>query len=663
MGSRDGRGGREWYWGPISKFIQHNAFSMDNQRPADIPSELHHLIHLNVAYRVLICPHNECRKAVQPGAFREHLRKHQTPLRDRERVQEYINGFSWDYDFSTIQLPKEGSRPQPIIPVVDGFQCQTCPFKSSNRKSIKVHGNREHEQQRVGDDELFKKVRLQSWFQDHRQRYWVVDESERGDGREDVGIGEEEDRITGLGLREDEGVVDASIDVEDDKVEEIGEVETRDEEVAEAVVNKVVEVVVDEGVEAVVDDEEEVFSAFDDSGDEDYKESSEDGVEDGEGGSSEVEVNRSDDEEYEESSGAANDDKEEGLSEVDVDQSGDGVQSSGVPDDDEEEVITIRSVESRDNNPSRKWKARKRKLQSEFEDSGVVDIDSEDDIYRNSSPAFRERRRRVTKWQKRMPRFDDSGVVMGSSQDDGVVRSSSQDDGVVPPSSPPVLEGMIGNRLGGVDDTLRFPEPPNTVVRAVHDDEGDDGNDVPFQPKVGTVQWRLDKLRKRLEKWCRTCPACYLAGDFGGEVHHMRDCWRHDMVEIMEQTVVMQQHVEKFGGFQGRGGCLWCGVPRAICQRWQVKADGDWEEVPGQQCQYMEMLVPAVVTMLMDGCNEGWEVMRSWMDRDGVMQTKQAEVFEWFRQERWWDDMEVEVARIVRVFYMLVNKNRGVGRT
>ncbi|KAF8861416.1 hypothetical protein BDZ45DRAFT_723822 [Acephala macrosclerotiorum] len=406
---------------------------MDDQRPGDIPSELDHLIQLNVAYRVLICPHNECRKAVQPGAFREHLRvQYQTPLRDRERVQEYINGFSWDYDFSTIQLPEDGSRPQPIIPVVDGFQCQTCPFKSSNRKSIKVHGNKEHKQQRVDDDELFKKVRLQSWFQDHRQRYWVVDESERGDGREDVGIGEEEDRISGLGLREDESVVDASIDVEDDKVEKIGEVKTRDEEIAEAVVNKVV----DKSVEAVVDNEEEVFSAFDDSGDEDYKESSEDGVEDGEGGSSEVEINRSNDEEYE-SSGVADDDEEKGLSEVDIDQSDNSVQSSGVADDDEEEVIAIRSVEGRNSNPSRKWKARKRKLQSEFEDGGVVDIDSEDDIYRNSSPAFRERRRKVTKRQKRMPRFDDSGVVMGSSQGDDVVRSSSQDDGVVPPSSPP----------------------------------------------------------------------------------------------------------------------------------------------------------------------------------------------------------------------------------
>jgi hypothetical protein len=67
------------------------------------------------------------------------------------------------------------------------------------------------------------------------------------------------------------------------------------------------------------------------------------------------------------------------------------------------------------------------------------------------------------------------------------------------------------------------------------------------------------------------------------------------------------------------------------------------------------------MTMLMDGCNEGWLVFGSWIERDGVLWTQQAEVYEWFRQGIWWEG--VQVARIVRVFYMLVNKNRGVGRT
>ena len=429
----DANGIRAQYRTPL----HHNAFRMDNQPPADIPSELRHLVHLNVAYRVLICPHNDCCKAVQPRALSEHLRvQHQTPLRDRERVQEYIKGFRWDYDFSTIQLPKDGSRPQPIIPVVDGFQCQTCPFKSSNRKSMKVHGNKEHKLQRVGDGELFKKVRLQSWFQDHRQRYWVVDESKRGNGRDaDVGIREEEESVSRFGLRDDEGIIDSNTDIGDGKVEEIGAVEPRDDEVTGAVVNEVVEVVVEGGVEAVladevgeevVDDEEEAFSAFDDSGDEDYRESSED-VEDGEC-SSEVGVDRSDDEEDKESSGEADDDEEEGSSEVEIERG-----------DDREEAIEIRRAKSRVSNPSRERRAGKRKMQSKG--SGVVGIDSEDDTDWDSSPGFGGGGRRGTKQQRRMSWFEDSGVVMESSQNGSQMEPNSQDDDVVPPSSPPFSVG------------------------------------------------------------------------------------------------------------------------------------------------------------------------------------------------------------------------------
>ena len=315
---------------------------MDDRRPANIPPELKDLIQVNVAFQVFICPHDKCRKAVQPCAFSEHLRVlHETPLRDRRRVQEFLSTFDWQYDFATIRLPRDGSRPQSTIPVIDGFQCRMCPsnissrpFKSISEKRMRVHGNKEHKKQRVGDDELFWKVRLQSWFQDHRQRYWVVDENKRGDDHTDVGIREDEESASRLGLRDDEGVVDASTDVGNDEVEEISVGESRDEEGGGEVGNEVVEKVVDEGVEVVVDnqvgeevvdDEGEVFSAFDDSGDEDYRESSEDVVEDSEGDSSEVEVDGSDDGDYEESSGVADDYEGEGSSEIEVSKSNDGV--------------------------------------------------------------------------------------------------------------------------------------------------------------------------------------------------------------------------------------------------------------------------------------------------------------------------------------------------
>ena len=42
-----------------------------------------------------------------------------------------------------------------------------------------MHRNKEHSIKRIADDELFKPVRLQSWFQDSKEWYWVVDKSQQ----------------------------------------------------------------------------------------------------------------------------------------------------------------------------------------------------------------------------------------------------------------------------------------------------------------------------------------------------------------------------------------------------------------------------------------------------------------------------------------------------
>jgi hypothetical protein len=322
----------------------------------------------------------------------------------------------------------------------------------------------------------------------------------------------------------------------------------------------------------------------------------------------------------------------ESCQEAEDDESSDG--SRSVTDDDEIGIIWPRRV-------------RKRKVRPAFEDRRGIGIDSEDDTYEQMSAGLGVQRGR--KRQKRMSKFVDSGVVM----------ASSQDDGVVPPSSPPEIGWTIPRRSEDVEE--RVSEAETIVERAVEDEGEGARNGDPLEPQVGYRPGRsmLDLLRDRLEKWCRTCPACYLSGD-RGKRHDITECLRYDTVEIIDQSATIQRHIKEFGGFQGPEGCSWCGIPRAVCQRWHVHADRSWEEVPGQQCQYQGMLIPAVITMLMDGCNEGWAVAGNWMDREGVEWTSQTEVFEWFREGILWEN--IRVARIVRVFYMLVNKNRGVGK-
>ena len=696
-----------------------------------------------------------------------------------------MNGFHWEYDFSTVQLPSDGSRPQPVLPVVDGFQCRKCPvesrsrpFTSTNEKRMRVHGNEQHKQKRVDGDELFRKVRLQSWFQDRRQRYWVVDEcgSESDSRDEDIGIQEQEVHAN-MSSIEDESVVEDNPDKQVVEQPIVVGIRDEEEEIIEAVsIEEEVDKVVVESEEEVVDVVEEVLSAFDDSEDEDYRESSGD-VRDGdtEGGSSEIEVEDSGDEDYEDEGGVP-DDNEEGSSMVE-DLS-----------DEEDEAVAIESVGYQNSKYSKKRRATKRK---------TIDTDG---MYQDISPTFRRWDwHKTTKQFKRMRRFNDSGVVMGSSQGDSAVQSSSQDDSMNPPSSPTVrrldwhkaIEQFKrkrrfhdnGGAMGRSQDNSVNPPSSPPIARVIHKDTSSDGADVAIQPRIeshyfGTAQskspqsrgkrrkmgrkfkdrgWRnfdwsshhdsspgnrgmkqqrmmtgfgdsavvigisqddsaippsspagfgsmistsprdiddtersstvmvhddkdndrknapidsqareprqetaqsrLNHLWDRLEKWCQTCPVCHLAGNFG-DGHHMTNCWRDRTVDIIDEVVEMQQHIETFGGFKGREGCQLCGIPRAICQRWQVKTGVVVEE---QRCQYVWMLVPAVITMLMNGSSEGRAVVGVWMDQDGVNRAKQDEVFEWFRQQRWWNDVGMEVAQIVRVFHMLVNKNIGVG--
>jgi len=94
-----------------------------------IPQALAHLVELNVEYGVLIC--RQCKYALKPTAISRHLgNKHKTPVELRKQLDKYVSGFPFQYDHMSVQLPSNGSEPQPIIPVLDGHLCKDCPYMS-----------------------------------------------------------------------------------------------------------------------------------------------------------------------------------------------------------------------------------------------------------------------------------------------------------------------------------------------------------------------------------------------------------------------------------------------------------------------------------------------------------------------------------------------------
>jgi hypothetical protein len=88
---------------------------------------------------------------------------------------------------------------------------------------MRVHANQVHDQKRIASDELCRPVRLQTWFRDGKERYWVVDEARQveqerqarraavqdvgedgddddsGRGRQDVGENSDDDSGSGSG--------------------------------------------------------------------------------------------------------------------------------------------------------------------------------------------------------------------------------------------------------------------------------------------------------------------------------------------------------------------------------------------------------------------------------------------------------------------------------
>jgi hypothetical protein len=144
--------------------------------PLPLPEALRPWLVLNLEFHVIICHAAECQQAVNTAGISNHLsRKHHVPTKTQQELKRYLQQWQWQYNYRSVPLPLNRSLPQPVLPVIDGFQCKDCVFTTINRSGIRQHCNSEHGKKRLKDRELFKAVQLQTWFTAKRARYWVVD--------------------------------------------------------------------------------------------------------------------------------------------------------------------------------------------------------------------------------------------------------------------------------------------------------------------------------------------------------------------------------------------------------------------------------------------------------------------------------------------------------
>ncbi len=77
-------------------------------------------------------------------------------------------------DHRDIELPVNGSPPQPILSVVNGFSCRFWPFLTISRDKVRKHANKDHSKRYEEDERICTRVSMQSWYGWKRERYWVV---------------------------------------------------------------------------------------------------------------------------------------------------------------------------------------------------------------------------------------------------------------------------------------------------------------------------------------------------------------------------------------------------------------------------------------------------------------------------------------------------------
>ena len=148
---------------------------LSQQVPLPLPQILRPWLSINIEFHIIICSHHSCRQAISPHAVNRHLRdKHQVGIEPRKQLDCFIEQWQWPYDCYSLPLPLASSAPQPILPILDGFQCIDCRYMTQSRPTIRQHCNSQHDKKRVLDSKLFHLVKLQTWFSQKRARYWVV---------------------------------------------------------------------------------------------------------------------------------------------------------------------------------------------------------------------------------------------------------------------------------------------------------------------------------------------------------------------------------------------------------------------------------------------------------------------------------------------------------
>jgi hypothetical protein len=113
-------------------------------------------------YGVLVC--RQHRTAVVN--LDKHLRQqHVVSIQQRQQIVQHFSELAL-VDPDAVKLPEEPATPfEELGPPLDGLQCRTCRWRTTNSNQMRMHCKKNHQQSWTGDKSaLYSSVKVQTFF-------------------------------------------------------------------------------------------------------------------------------------------------------------------------------------------------------------------------------------------------------------------------------------------------------------------------------------------------------------------------------------------------------------------------------------------------------------------------------------------------------------------
>jgi hypothetical protein len=120
--------------------------------------------------------------------------------------------------------------------------------------------------------------------------------------------------------------------------------------------------------------------------------------------------------------------------------------------------------------------------------------------------------------------------------------------------------------------------------------------------------------------------------------------------------VVVHEEVNERHLFSPYSCCFNYHVPQEICHRWVGREGhqrrGRWIRVGSNKCQFDEIIMPTIISIVREGEDEMQASIIDEMKRQGINKRDEIQVYKWFGQKVEWGGMDV--SRLVQVFHRAV---------